>query len=256
MSDIHLNRALPEWLEGVFKTADWPIPPYLQIGFLSSLAKSIEVAAPNVKAGIMCQHMAQAYTPEYLAVMLLERYSKILHVRDFKPQIGESIKAYFCGYKFAAVTALIPVVEGIIRKIAIAEGRNVGSGTNRLNIELQAIIDRELSSPHGYGERVVLLESFRDFIKDRFLQSTSAFVGADEFNRHGILHGIFEKFGEEANFLRLITLLDLLCFSIGMTIGGVSMFAPPLTADSSMLAQHYAQLQSVVSTLNVHLPAL
>ncbi len=248
MSNANLNKELPEWLAKAFKKVDWPIPPYLTIGFLSRLAKDIEDAAPDLRSEIMRRHVAQAYSPEYLATMLLERYSKIALVQDFKPQIDESIKAFFSGYKYVAVTGLIPVVEGIIRKVAVMRGRNVGHGTDRINGELQAFVEEELNSPNVYGERVVLLEAFRDFIKDRFLHSTDGFDGLDEFNRHGILHGIFEKFGEDTNFFRLITLLDLLCFSIGLfSIGqteGVSMFAPSPTADSSKLAARYIHLQS------------
>ena len=49
---------------------------------------------------------------------------------------------------------------------------------------------------HCYGERLVVLEAFRDFVRDRLLQNTDRYVGLNEFNRHGILHGIFENFGQ------------------------------------------------------------
>ena len=63
---------------------------------------------------------------EYLASMYLDCYSKILHVRDFTRQIDGSIRTYFCGYTFNAVTGLLPVIEGIIRKVANSQGRDVG----------------------------------------------------------------------------------------------------------------------------------
>jgi hypothetical protein len=180
--------------------------------------------------------------------MYLDRYSKIPHVRDFARQIDESIRTYFCGYTFNAVTGLLPVIEGIIRKMATSHSRDVGQGTRKLNDELQALVDREEQSPHCYGERLVMLEAFRDFVRDRLLQNTDRYVGLDEFNRHGILHGIFENFGQDINFLRLITLLDLLCFSIGL-IEGVSMFAPAPTAESANLAGVYKALHSFHSSI-------
>jgi len=136
--------------------------------------------------------------------MYLDRYSKIKHVRDFARQINEAIRTYFCGYSFAAVTGLLPVVEGIMRKMAISQNRDVGHGTGKLNDELQDLVDRELTSPHCYGERLVMLEAFRDFVRDRLLQHTDDYVGLNEFNRHGILHGLFENFGQAINFFRLI----------------------------------------------------
>jgi hypothetical protein len=85
---------------------------------------------------------------------------------------------------------------------------------------LQALVDREEQSPHCYGERLVMLEASRDFVRNELLENTNRYAGHNEFNRLGILHGLLEDFGQDINFLRLITLLDLLCFSIGLIEGG------------------------------------
>ena len=244
-SDGNTNREYAQYLADAFKEVDWPIPPYLQLGdFLSPLAGAVKRApTQDAKLAIVRERLAGAYTGDYLATMYLERYSKILHVRDFARQIDQSIRTYFCGYTFNAVTGLLPVIEGIIRKIAVSQSRDVGPGTKALNVELQALVDREIQSQHCYGERLVMLEAFRDFVRDRLLESTNRFVGLNEFNRHGILHGLFDDFGQAINFLRLITLLDLLCFCIGMS-EGVSMFAPPCTPESLKLAAVYRNLCS------------
>jgi hypothetical protein len=242
-----LNREPTEWLAAAFKEVDWPIPPYLQLGgFLVPLAHAIKEAPKNTKLQIVRDRLASAYTAEYLAIMFLERYSKILHVRDFSRQIDESIRTFFCGYIFNAVTGLIPVIEGVIRRMANQQNRDVGHGTRKLVDELQALVDREEQSPHCYGERLVMLQAFRDFVKERLLENTNRYTGLNQFNRHGILHGLFDDFGDEINFLRLITLLDLLCFSIGLT-EGVSMFAPPYSRDSLLLAAEFEVLRSLHS---------
>jgi hypothetical protein len=248
-SDISTNREFAEYLASAFKQVDWPIPPYLSLGFLSPLAKAIKDAPQGAKLAIMRENLAGVYTAGYLAGMYLDRYSRIPYVKDFARQIDESIRTYFCGYTFNAVTGLLPVIEGIIRKMASGQNRDVALGTKKLNDELQALVGRELQSPAGYGERLVVLESFRDFVRDSLLQNTDRYVGLNEFNRHGILHGIFEDFGQAVNFLRLITLLDLLCFSIGLIGGGVSMFAPAPTPESSRLAAVYATLCSFHSSI-------
>jgi hypothetical protein len=214
----------------------------LRIGFLSPLAKAIEAAPPDQKSKILLHGLSVAYTPDYLAGMFLDRYSKIVHVRDFTPQIDESIRAYFSGYKSIAVTGLLPVLEGIIRKIATRQGRGVGNGTAGLKDELNKLVEEELASPNCYGERVVLLETFRDFVRDKLLKNTATYSGSNEFNRHGILHGIYVNYGEDVNFFRLVTLLDLLCFSIGLMEGGVSMFGPTPTPESLRLADDYRTL--------------
>jgi hypothetical protein len=248
-NDASTNRGVAEYMANAFKEVDWPIPPYLKLGFLTRLAKDIKDAPHDAKPSIMREKLAGAYTADYLAAMFLDRYSTIPYVKDFARQIDESIRTYFCGYTFNAVTGLLPVVEGIIRKMATSQNRDIGQGTKKLNDELQALVDRELQSPACYGERLVVLEAFRDFVRDRLLQNTDSYVGLNEFNRHGILHGIFEDFGQTINFLRLITLLDLLCFSIGLMEGGVSMFAPAPTPASSRLAAVYATLCSIHSSI-------
>lgn len=64
--------------------------------------------------------------------------------------------------------------------------------------------------------------------------------------RDRIRHGLFENFGQDINFLRLITLLDLLCFSIGLIEGGVSMFAPADSPESTALAARYLELRHFI----------
>jgi hypothetical protein len=243
-SNASTNREFAEWLASAFQEVDWLIPAYLNLGFLVPLAKAVKVAPQDAKLEIMRDGIASAYTPDYLADMYLDRYSKILHVRDFTHQIDESIRTYFCGYTFNAVTGLLPVVEGILRKMATRQNRDVGKGTKKLVGELQALVDREEQSAHCYGERLVMLEVFRDFVRDRLLEDTDRYVGLNEFNRHGILHGRFEEFGQDINFFRLITLLDLLCFSIRLVEGDGSMFGPDTTPESSKLASVYMALRS------------
>lgn len=237
------NRGFMQWVADAFKQVDWPIPPYLALGgFQAPLAKAIlEAPTQDAKLAVVREQLAGAYTCDYLASMYIGRYSTIPHVKDFARQIDESIRSYFCGYTFNAITGLLPVIEGIIRKIAISQNRDVGPGTKGLNIELQAFVDRELQSAHCYGERLVMLEAFRDFVRDRLLENTKRYIGLNEFNRHGILHGLFDDFGQAINFLRLITLLDLLCFCVGMT-HGVSMSAPTPSAESMKLSAVYRAL--------------
>ncbi len=239
-----LNKEFAQWLADAFKEVDWPIPAYLQLGgFLSPLAKAIKDAPQEKKLEVVHDHLLQAYSPGYLASMFLERYSKVVYVRDFSRQIDDSLRTYFCGYTYNAVTGLLPVVEGIIRKMAKRQNRDVGSGTYGIKLELQALVDREKTSPYCYGERLVMLEAFRDFMNGKLFERTDRYDGFNEFNRHGILHGIFEDFGQDINFLRLVTLLDLLCFSIGLIEGGVSMFAPAESPESTVLEATYLQLQ-------------
>jgi hypothetical protein len=247
VTPIPNHRAHAERLAKIFKEVDWLIPAFKSVGFLNTFANQIERTPPAARPEVMRMALADVYNPRYLASMVLERYSKIMHVRDFSRQIDEAIKAYFAGYKFVAVTAMVPIFEGIVRKLATRQNRDVGQGTRKLVAEFDALVEHETNSPRRYEERLVMLEVLRDFIRDRFLENTKVYSGLNEFNRHGILHGIFERYGEDINFFRAITLLDLLCFSISLIEGG-SGFSPDHTPESEKLAAHYVQLQQTAAS--------
>jgi hypothetical protein len=236
---VHADR----WLQA-FKEVDWLVPAWQSVGYLDLLARAIDSAPPGGKLDVMRLALSATYTPDRLARMFLDRYCKIMHVRDFSRQIDESFKAHFLGMKHVAITGLVPVIEGIVRKMALRQHRDVGKGTRKLVAELDHLVEREKNSPHRYEERLAMLEGLRDFIRDRFLESTDAYAGLDQLNRHGILHGIFDQYGDVNNFYRLVTILDLLCFSVGLIEGGVSCFAPEATPEAAKLAAHYKGLMA------------
>ena len=182
------------------------------------------------------------YNEERLASMLLGLYNRAIYICDFKVQIAEAIEAWHTGLHHAAVATLIPVLEGIVRRIAKAGSRDIGRGTKKLIDELDELIAKEERSPHRYSERIVMLTGLRDFFAKRLLKRTDDYDGLNQLNRHGVLHGIFEKYGAAVNFLRLITLLDLLCFAIVLAHGGSS-FAPDRTPESQKLADYYRTLK-------------
>lgn len=201
-------------LAAAFKDADWLIPAYISIGYLLRLGEKIESASPNDKRRVLERELVLLYDARYLSRMLLGLYVKIKFVRDFKTQISDSIEASFSGLDNAAVATMIPVLEGVVRKIAVAAQRDVGSGTQKLIGEFDRVLALENDSPNRLEEKVIMLQAIRDYFADRILISTYYYSGIDELNRHGILHGIFERYGTKFNFLRLITILELLCYII------------------------------------------
>jgi hypothetical protein len=228
----------------VFKSVDWLVPAYLSIGGIRQLASQIEAAGPDAGRYILHVTLSNVYDEEYLSSMLLGLYCKTIYVKDFKVQISDAIEASFSSLDHAAIATLIPVLEGVIRKIAQANNRDVGSGTRKLIDELNHMISLERQSPQSFEERLVMLEALKDFFADRLLQNTGSYAGFDEFNRHGILHGIFGKYGSQINFFRAITILDLLCFIL-MPLSRTSVFAPVATAESITLSEHYRLLRRI-----------
>jgi hypothetical protein len=226
----------------VLRSVDWVLPAYLPADGILTIAAMLEQEPVSKREEFLEWALPSLYDQDRLASMLLGLYNKAVYIRDFKVQIAEAVEAWHAGLHHAAVATMIPVLEGIIRKIAKGESRDIGSGTKKLIDELDELIAKEDRSPHRYGERIVMLTGLRDFFAERLLKKTDDYGGLDQLNRHGILHGIFEKYGAAVNFLRLITLLDLLCFAMVLAHGGSS-FAPDRTPESQKLAEYYRTLK-------------
>jgi hypothetical protein len=187
----------------IFKTVDWLIPAYLTKGFLSGLAKAIDDAEEEQKVPVLCSILSIVYDEQHCSCMLLNLYGKQRFIQEFRVQINEAFEAFWAGLPHAAVATLLTVIEGVIRLFAKSQNSSVGQGTKGLVRELTRILDREIQSEHSYGERVVMLETLRDFFNERLLKNDDVYEGFDQFNRHGILHGKFQAYGSEANFYRL-----------------------------------------------------
>ena len=231
-------------LAAIFKSVDWVIPAYIPLGPLSDCAATIEQAPEPQKQAALEATLRVIYDERHFATFLLGLYGRTHHVRDFKAQIEEAIAAWFMGLHHAAVATMVPVLEGVIRKIARDGQREVGNGTRKVIAEIEELIAKEDRSPYRFEERIVMLTGLRDFFADRLFVHTADYDGLDQLNRHGILHGIFEQYGNAVNFLRLTTLLELLCFAMVLAHGGPSL-APAYTPEAEMLAERYRRLRQL-----------
>jgi hypothetical protein len=227
-----------------FKSVDWVVPAYFTVGHISMVGAAIERADEGSKQDVLRVVLPRMYTPDALAAMLLGLYSHSVHVSDFRAAISDSIEAAVCGLWHAAVTTLVPVIEGVIKKISAEHVEPLPKGQKSWIVaELDELLAREERSPHRYEERVVMLTGLRDFCAQRLYIKTEKYQGLNRLNRHGILHGLFDDFGDEVNFYRLISILDLLCFAIKLKHGG-SGFAPETTPESERLAAYYRTIQA------------
>jgi hypothetical protein len=131
----------------------------------------MEMAAPDKRIVILRDALPSLFTVECLASMLLGLYSVLIDVRDFKKPIAEAIEAAATGLPHAAVSALTPVLGGVLRRVAAGHGEPLARGKNSwMIVELDELIGKEGRSPHRFEERIVMLESLRDFFAERLYQ--------------------------------------------------------------------------------------
>jgi hypothetical protein len=250
---------------GVLTDAGWFLPAYIRLGLVHRLADAIETASEANKARVLEEGVLSLYGHRELAPMLLERYRKWPYIRDFADTIAEAIEAAAYGLTRAATAALVPVVEGVITKVAADNKveKSQNNGGRRILDTLEAIerIGAGRWNPAGFLEVKVMIESYRTFFMERFWQQTESLAATEHLNRHGILHGILpgSDFGRPYNFARLISVLDLLCFLIcvaGPRDGTrMSALAPDETADSIALATYFSSIAAVRIHLVGRLPA-
>ena len=233
-----------------FKSVDWFVPPYMKGGVIRKLAVDIDSAPTDSKHLALEMGLRRMYSPRYLAAMFLERYRKVDPVRDFAIPIREGIEASAFGLDHAAVATVLPVLEGVLRRLAIAGGRDLGNGTRKLVDEIERRAEHErralaqaggetVIANGGLVERIDMLEQLRDFMRDRLLVGTNKYTGIDELNRHGILHGVFGNYGVETNFQKLVSFLDGLVFSIAPSL------APDETTESRRFATYLNELSGM-----------
>ena len=229
-----------------FNKVGWFIPPYVKIGYLGEIANEIY----NNDSLNLELLLSSIYTDEYLSSMVTSRYSIVPYICDYEEIISESIEAHFLGLHHISVSGLIPVVEGVGRKLLESKGlsenhiKNVFSSLNK-----HCRNDVIINNIGAVDEIVEMLDSFEHFVKNNLYINSSKYPHEDKTNRHGILHGVFSDidYGLPINFYKAIGAIDFLCFIISIN-ESISFFAPNLTIDSQRLARKYLLLQQINCT--------
>ncbi|ALU90041.1 hypothetical protein Hrubri_2867 [Herbaspirillum rubrisubalbicans M1] len=213
-----------------FLTVDWTLPPFTSTTVIETIAEALEICGPPRHEEILKKVMPWLYDLEHLSAMYIGRYKSTIHIRDFAPQIAESIEAAAGRLFHAAICSLMPVIEGVLQKMAV---ERVGQPKRRnwMLPEIDTLIEREEQSPGRFEERIVMLQSLRAIFETRLFVDTALDQSTSRLNRNGILHGLFHDYANQLNFYRLISILDSLCFAIGLKHGG-SGFASSETDES------------------------
>jgi hypothetical protein len=233
-----------DFYRDLFTSVGWFIPSHSTMGYISSIAKEIKDSEqPNIEP-----FLKRLYSSINLAAMVTERYPIVPHICDYKDIISESIEAHFLGLNYAAVTTLMPVVEGVGNKLVeewdierkFRNGKNKGTRTLFSDLAKKCreyVIDNELGA---VSEIVPALEAFEHYLKNNFYISSTKYSFEDKTNRHGILHGSFKDvdYGVPMNFYKTIGAVEFLCFIISLK-EPISFFAPAPTEKSYQLATYY-----------------
>ncbi|AEH16207.1 MULTISPECIES: hypothetical protein [Shewanella] len=234
-----------DFYRDLFTSVGWFIPSHSTMGYIGSIAKEIKDSEqPNIEP-----FLKGLYSSLNQAAMVTERYPVLPHICDYKDIISESIEAHFLGLNYAAVTTLMPVVEGVGNKLVDEwdierkfRSCNKDKGISTLFSDLaqkcrQYVIENELGM---VSEIVPALEAFEHYLKNNFYINSTKYSFDDKTNRHGILHGSFKDvdYGVPMNFYKTIGAVEFLCFIISLK-EPISFSAPTPTKKSYQLAAYY-----------------
>lgn len=224
----------------IFNGAGWFIPPYVSIGSLSIIAKEIV----DNKDFCLEELLSYIYTEKQMSAMILHRYPFVPHVKDYSEIIKESVEAHFLGLDHLAVSGLIPVVEGVGRKVLkdthVAEAHVRKVFTSLSNYYKEDVVANNLGTVE---EIVPMLDSFAYFASENLYINSDKYPHSDKTNRHGILHGAFSDidYGSPLNFYKIIGAIDFLSFVVSIR-GSISFFAPGESSSSVEMAMYFKML--------------
>lgn len=173
-----------------FNSVGWFIPPYVTMGFLGNLTKTIRDHSGTFDQQQLESFLAQIYSPANLAAMVTERYPITPYVQAYKQIISEAVAAHFLGLDHVAVAGLMPVIEGAGRKladsraVAITSRDGIRSVFEKLAEHCKE--DAIRNNIGAVGEILSMMNSFIEFSRKNLYVASSGYALSDKTNRHGI----------------------------------------------------------------------
>jgi hypothetical protein len=271
-----IGKSSPEWIARraaadrtaeLWKKVEWFGPLWVPIGKLGELLKAIEHRTGNDAIQHFDYHLSTAYTLPFQAVCIAQLLPKTRSLSAFAPLAREAYLAFYSGYRASSVAALIPVIEGGIRRIASAT-----PDMNPLDA-IDKVVDRacdlaadlhfdgvwvpdsyrSIDFLFGQDERVFVFETFRRWIREAFFQNTDNYSGVTSLNRHLFAHGATTDWQQSSNFSRLIVAITTLGVieSWHDRTNAVPILFPKMNDDAMLLWQQALLRGQLQMTLNL-----
>jgi hypothetical protein len=252
------NRRACESVAALWEKLEWFAPLWVPQGRINELLKDVEYRSKEEAIRLFDYHTSTIYVLSFQAVCIAQLIPQSRSLVKFASVAREAYLAFYAGYRAASIAALMPVMEGALRRIS------EDSGNLPVPEQIDRIIDRACmlasrlhfdgnwvpreyrTSDYLYGqdERIFVFETFRRWLKGTFFRQTGEYDGITWLNRHLFAHGTSTDWQNSANFCRLVVALATLGVieSWHDESNAVSMMFPEMNEDSRLLWQQ-AQLQ-------------
>lgn len=247
------TRAKADHVAALWEKMEWFSPLWVPRGKLEELLKEIKYRSRDEAVGLFNYHFSTVYTLAFQAVCIAQLLPRARSLVEFVPLAREAYLAFYSGYRASSIAALIPVVEGALKRIIIdPPGLPVPDQIDRTFDRACALaarlhfdgmwVPREYLTVEylfGQDERVFTFETFKRWLKGSFFQNTDKYDGSTWLNRHLFAHGMSSDWQQSANFERLVVALTTLGVieSWHDESNQVSLFFPEMNQDSTLLWQ-------------------
>lgn len=263
-----MNRRACERVAALWEKVEWFAPLWVPQGRLNELLKDVEYRSKEEAIRLFDYHTSTIYVLSFQAVCIAQLIPQSRSLVKFAPIAREAYLAFYAGHRASSIAALMPVMEGALRRIA------EDSGDLPISEQIDRIIDRAcmlasrlhfggnwvppeyLTSDYLYGqdERIFVFETFRQWLKGTFFRRTGEYDGITWLNRHLFAHGTSTDWQNGANFCRLVVALATLGVieSWHDESNAVPTLFPTMNEDSRLLweqAQLHAQAQTMLKIL-------
>lgn len=247
------NREWADHEAAMWAKMEWFSPLWVPQMSRSKLLSAVRNCDRERAIQLFDYHMSTEYILSFKAICIAQLLPKTRTLADYAPMVREAYLAFFSGYRASSIAALIPILEGAIKRIA-----NAGAGA-QIGHEIDRVFEKAFtraSSWHFYGlwapqeyltkdflfgqdERVFFLETFRRWLQSSFFAGTDQYDGVTWLNRHLFAHAVSSQWQKSANFSRLVVALTTLGVveSWHDESNHVTVFFPEINDDSKLLWQ-------------------
>ncbi|OAJ33733.1 hypothetical protein [Piscirickettsia salmonis] len=250
--EIYNNNITPtQNYEKFWNSVDWFMPTYIAIGEIHKEIDrtGIRIIEHSHWNKQRLQHrfescLTSIYTLDNIIPITVQILADSTTISKHLPIIKESILAFYSGMKVVAISALIPIIEDILRSM-IGEGSTdldlVGKVNKCINLANEKVTEIHINKadwiPSEYiepsvmkvmNERTFVLETIRSWLVNSFYARTSDYGNHSGFNRHFFAHAKSNVWQNTFNFFRAMGLIQGLAFVECFAVEGsnVSVFSP------------------------------
>ncbi|WP_155998493.1 hypothetical protein [Thioalkalivibrio sp. ALM2T] len=232
-----------------FEKIGWFIPPYVTMGEMDEiLRRNIEDQGGLTQAGLGAI-LADIYSPSNIASLYVEKYSVTPFIKDYMNILGDGLEAHFLGLHYAAVATLIPVVEGVSRRLADKRGVEHKHIKKTIKNLCESCKTEVASKKLGAYEEVgSMIDSFERFATKKLYAGSGEFPHDDNTNRNGIMHAVYadSDYGEPINSYKTVAAINSLCF-LSEIDSGLSWFPPRRSEAGMKKSLYYSMCQKIAA---------